>query len=115
MQQWSKVSPQKVSNMEPIRVTDEKTTHINSHKSETTVEQLRPLVAEFVQNLEVDNFFDKELYDKIMSLDINKNMFNKMWNDLQMFMEFDDVPGEVNFPYEDWLPQLVLIDDNYKA
>lgn len=101
--------------MEPIKVTtDSRITHINSHKSSVTIDELRPLVTEFVTMLEVHNNFSKELYDRIMGFDINKSVFVKMINDLESFIEFDDVPGEVNFPYEDYLPQLVLIDENYQ-
>jgi len=99
--------------MNPIRVTN-KITHINSHKSEITVEQLRPLVAELVSDIELGREFNQDLYNKITELDINHQTLQKMLNELNAFIEFDDVPDQVNFPYEDWLTQLILIDDNYK-
>lgn len=98
--------------MEPIRAGN--VAHINSHKSETTVEQLRPLVAELVSDIELGKEFNQELYNTILELDINHQMLHKMLNELDAFMQFDDVPNEVNFPYEEWITQLVLIDDNYK-
>ena len=100
--------------MNPIRVTNSRTTHINSRKSETTVDQLRPLVVELVYSLELRNEFNQEIYNKLSSLDINMSVLQKMLNDLYSFIEFDDVPDQVNFPYEEWLTQLILIDDNYK-
>lgn len=103
--------------MKPIKVNAiDGITHINSHKSETTIEQLRPLVTEFVSKLELEGEFDAVLLAEIQSLDINQNVFTKMLNDLDSFLEFHDVDtGEVDFPYEEWLPQMLLIDDNYKA
>lgn len=103
--------------MEPIKVNAiNGITHINSHKSEVTMDELRPLVTEFVSKLELDGEFDVMLLEKIQALDINKNIFTKMLNDLDSFLEFYDIESdEVNFPFEDWLPQMLLIDDNYKA
>jgi hypothetical protein len=101
--------------MSNIKVTvSDKITHINSQKSTTTIDTLRPLVAEFVASLEVDNVFNQELYNKIVDMDINRQVFDKMINSIESFMEFDDVPDQVNFPYEEWLPQILLTDDNYK-
>ncbi|MBP6914366.1 hypothetical protein KBB74_02640 [Candidatus Parcubacteria bacterium] len=99
--------------MEPIRATTS-ITHINSHKSETTIDQLRPLVARLVYSLEINGEFETSIYNQIMELNINQGVFFKMLNDLNLFIEFDDVKDEVNFPFEEWLPQLLLIDENYK-
>jgi len=99
--------------VEPIRATTS-ITHINSHKSETTIDQLRPLVAKLVYSLEVNSEFETSIYNQIMALNINQGVFFKMLNDLNLFIEFDDVKGEVNFPFEEWLSQLLLIDENYK-
>jgi hypothetical protein len=102
--------------MKPIKVNSIDVPHINSHKSETTIDELRPLVTEFVSKLELKGEFDTELLAKIQSLDINQDVFTKMLNDLDSFLEFHDVDSdEVDFPYEEWLPQMILIDDNYKA
>lgn len=99
--------------MEPIRATTS-ITHINSHKSETTIDQLRPLIEKLVYSLEVDGEFDTSVYNQIIELNINQGVFFKMLNDLNLFIEFDDVKNEVNFSFEEWLPQLLLIDENYK-
>ena len=99
--------------MEPIRATTS-ITHINSHKSETTIDQLRPLVARLVYSLEINGEFETSIYNQIMELNINQGVFFKMLNDLNLFIEFDDVKDEVNFSFEEWLPQLLIIDENYK-
>lgn len=103
--------------MEPIRVTiDGRITHINSHKSKTTIDELRPLVVEFVSKIELDGEFNQQLAEEIQALDINKEIFTRMLNDLDSYLEFNDIEAdEVNFPFEEWLPQMILIDDNYKA
>ncbi len=101
--------------MEPIKVTtNSKITHINSHRAKTTIDELRPLVTEFISLLEVSGEFNEELYNEIVNLDINVEVFAKMLNELDLFMEFDDIPDESNFPYQEWLPQLLLINENYK-
>ena len=102
--------------MEPIKVNSIDVPHINSHKSNTTIDELRPLVAEFVSKFELEGELNQSLLSKIKELDINQEVFNKMLNNLDSFLEFDDANNdEVNFPYEEWLPQILLIDDNYKA
>lgn len=103
--------------MEPIKVNNiDGITHINSHKSKTTINELRPLVAEFVSQFELEGIINQDLIEHIKELDINQDIFNKMLNSLNSFLEFDDLDvDEVNFPYEEWLPQMLLIDDNYKA
>lgn len=99
--------------MEPIRITNEKISHVTENKSSVTIDELRPLVAEFIHFLEIEGVFNTELYEKIISLNINKSMFNKMLNDFELHKEFDDVPDEASFEYEEWLPQLLLMDDNF--
>lgn len=99
--------------MEPIRITNEKISHVTENKSSVTIDELRPLVAEFIHFFEVEGIFNTDLYEKIISLNINKSMFNKMLNELELHKEFDDIPDEVSFEYERWLPQLLLMDDNF--
>jgi len=98
--------------MNSIRATTS-TTHINSNKSDVTIDQLRPLIAKLVNQMELNNEFDIDVYNEIINLNINQNIFFKMLNNLDLFMELDDTKDEVNFPFEDWLSQLLLIDENY--
>lgn len=104
--------------MEPIRITTVMTgvEHINSHKSKVSEDELRPLVAEFVSKLELEGEYDIAILEQIQSLKINHEIFNKMLNELDSFLEFYDIDDdEVNFQYEEWISQMLLIDDNYKA
>lgn len=99
--------------MESIKITTGSTSHVTDKRSPVSIDELRPLVAEFIHFLEIENLFNEELYNQIIALDINKSMFNKMLNDFNLYKEFDDVPDEVGFDYEKWLPQILLMDDNF--
>ena len=41
-------------------------------------------------------------------------VFNKMLKELELFADFDENKDEIDFPYEEWLTRLILIDDNYR-
>lgn len=104
--------------MDAIRITAAATgiQHINSQKSIVTEDELRPLVTEFVSKLELHGEFNTDILEQIQLLEINHEIFNQMLNELDSFLEFDDVDDdEVNFPYENWISRMLLINSNYKA
>lgn len=90
------------------------TPQINSQRSSVNMEKLSLLIEKFVAELENEGLFNQDLYDQITSMDINKPVFEKMIKELELFADFDENKDEIDFPYEEWLTRLILIDDNYK-
>jgi len=90
------------------------TPHINSQKSNIDMDKLHSLVMEFVSKFENEGLFNQDLYEQITSMDINMKVFDKMLKELELFADFDENKDEIDFPYEEWLTRLILIDDNYR-
>lgn len=88
------------------------TSFITKKTIEIDRKEFDPLLKSFIDKLENNRFFDSELYNQLLEYKINKEEFDKMIHEIEIFSSYDENYNEIGFPYEDWFDRLfeVLID-----
>ena len=72
-------------------------------------ESFRKKLVDFIDQLENENYFNKELYNELLNMGINKNEFSNMINEIKVFASYDENHNEIGFPYENWIDRLLQV------
>lgn len=70
--------------------------------------QLITDIKQLVDELENKDSLNKKLYDKIVAYNINKKVLDQMIERVRVYASYDDNNTYINFPYEDWIDQLIV-------
>lgn len=69
-------------------------------------DKFRKDLIEFVDELENKQFLNQPIYDKLIGYGVNQKVLDQMIDRIKIFSSYDDNETNINFPYEDWIPQL---------
>lgn len=91
-----------------IRVSVPKGTKNTKQRLEIDENQFEKDLKQFIHQRENEDYFDEQLYEKLLSYGINKIEFERMIERLEVYSSYDDGDKEtVGFPYENWIPKLL--------
>lgn len=77
-------------------------------------EKFIDILIQFIDKLENDFYLDNSLYNELLEMGINKEIFEKMIEEVQVFASYDEDHNNIGFPYEDWIERLLEVCSDIK-